>query len=397
MKTALFCAVCSLLLSSSVFGNHSDSLDLSLCHSGPLEVCDARCAASCRKVLLDNSSDAMAYYKLAQHSLSSASESEEPFMPEVDTDLRMCSMIGSDDSALCEMLYATVMAYPQLYHIRTRPENPEAALAWAALAGKRDLPAARWQLAAFLAYGLGADSPDLKTAYRLMNEDAGHKPDKEFALLNAMLLEHGWGGPENVLEADRLSRVGYGWLENTRKARPAMDRLFLAMITDTAYLLGDGRLIHESAWGLTVGKRTDEYPKYSIESVEDIIDEDDENLLGALAGFYGRELLAAELDSPDAAERIRELEEVLKRYELEDLMQEAHDYMTRSLRDISRNRKEFASADTAALLTENLQRVRNAAKGRKKSGGIMNCASSGVLRGSSRSGKVVDSLVDQFD
>lgn len=312
-----------LLSAPQIYGLHSDSIDLSVCHSMPYESCDTRCAAGCERILMDNPADSVAYYKLAVRALNSPGG---PFMPEVDTNLRICSYIGNDESAICEILYAAITAYPDQFSIKSRSANHESALAWAEQAGGRNYTEAKWVLATFLALGKGAEYPDLKRAYKLMNSTSGIKPEREFAILHAMLLEHGWGGTQNVLEADYYSKAGYAWYKNiARRSVSRLDNVFLAMIIRFGYIMGDARIIHETAWDLSVSRILPESVEYTPDELEDLLDSDDDHS-EIITRFFGKELLAAALGSEDAEIKVIEIEEIIRKYDRDDIITAAKQY-----------------------------------------------------------------------
>jgi hypothetical protein len=334
-KLALFAGI-AVIISGAAYGLNSDSIDLSSCHSMPLESCDTRCAAGCERILMDNPADTRAYYKLAVRALNSPGG---PFMPEVDTNLRFCSYVGADESALCEILYAAITAYPDKFSIKGRPANSEAALAWVEQAGARNNAEARMALATFLALGEGAEYPDLKRAYRLLNSGSDVKPARQFALLHAMLLENGWGGTQNVLEADYYSKLGYSWYRNpARRSLSRTDNVFLEMIIKFGYLMGDAKIIHETAWSLSVSKFHPDSPEYTPDNLEDLLDTDDDNS-AVVTDFCGREFLAVALGSEDAGVKAEEIEEIIRKYDGEDIIQAAKKYAEEQAALIMENRQ----------------------------------------------------------
>ncbi len=341
-NTLLACALLAgLTVSLPALGDGiSDGTDAAACLAPPVESCDSRCAAGCARVLEDNPGEAMAYYKLAIRALSTTGD---PFMPEVDTNLRICSALGTSESARCEILYAALTAYPHMYSIKDRPANPDAGRAWAERAATRDFPEARWALATFLALGAGGDGPDLERAYQLMNLDRSARPERQFALLHAMLLEHGWGGSENLLEADYYSKKGYEWLISGRRILSRTDSVYLDMIIRLAYELGDGRLIHETAWVSTVIKSRQSDKKYSFEALDEILD-DEKSDLKAVGDFYGRELLAAKLGDAAAEARIQEIQELLRQYGQEELLEQGSAYAQERMNVIMANREKVKAA-----------------------------------------------------
>ena len=347
-----------LMPAQQIYGLHSDSIDLSVCHSKPYESCDTRCAAGCERILMDNPADSVAYYKLAVRALNSPGG---PFMPEVDTNLRMCSYVGNDESAICEILYAAVTAYPDQFSIKSRPANHESALAWAEQAGERNYTEAKWVLATFLALGKGAEYPDLKRAYKLMDSTSDVRPEREFALLYAVLLDHGWGGTQNVLEADYYSKVGYAWYKNiARRSVSRLDNVFLAMIVRFGYIMGDARIIHETAWDLSVSRLLPESVEYTPDELEDLLDSDDDHS-EIITRFFGKELLAAALGSEDAEMKAKEIEEIIRKYDGGDIIVAAKEYAEEHEAKIKETRQN--------ILKVSLTDRKSSASARRKSPG----------------------------
>ncbi len=347
----IFC-ISLLGVATQAWALYSDEIDLRTCHQLPYESCDTRCSAGCQRVLMDDPTDTMAYYKLAINALNLASQ---PFMPDVDTNLRICSAIGVDGSALCEDLYAAITLSPHLFNIANRPSNPESALAWAEMAARRDDPEAKWILATFLASGAGLKEPNLVRAYNLMNKSFNVKPEREFAILHAMLLQHGWGGPENVLEADYYSKVGYAWLNSGLRVVSRTDNVFLDLIVQTAYQLGDGRLIHETAWYSTIKHNHLSDRSYSSEELDELLhnEETDHNVI---ADFYSRELLAANLGCSEAQDRLMEIEELLYLYEANDILDSGKVSADEMKREIDNNLKIISLSEDVSVTKKRITR-----------------------------------------
>ncbi len=300
-----------LSLSSIALGVTNDSDNLQICHKSIVNICDEKCVLACLKVLENDPYDALAHYRIA---LSSLNGSTTPFMPIVDTELRSCSEANDEISTLCDITYAAVIGYPGHFAIENRSPNLKSAYKWVDKAATRDHPKGRWAKAAFLASGTGTKR-DLVQAYDLLAENSRNdKPNGPFALLYGILLDHGWGGPQNSLIADYYNRLGYEWL-GSNQIRNLVDLVYLQMVGNFAYSFGDAELMHRTVWRLTMGKIDNS--QYSLKNFELLLTKVSNE---TVAEFVAVEQIASKLGNEEAQKCYQEIYESLNKLHRQDIL-----------------------------------------------------------------------------
>lgn len=321
------------MASNSMAAPYIADADVKLCHQDSQYTCNDKCVLACTKVIEHNPYDSLAHYKIA---LASMNNTYDPFMPLIDSELRICSELNDDISSYCELTYAALVGYPNFFAIENRQANLKSAYRWVDIAASRDVAKARWAKAAFLASGTGVKR-DLVKAYKLLSTKAEmEKPDAEFALLYGMLLDHGWGGQQNALLADYYNRIGYKWLFSKKRLRNRVDSVYLQMIGIFAYSFGDASLMHNTVWNLTLGQIDDSV--YTQDNFERLIDKADINII---AEFVSIEKIAADLGNSDAITRYQEIQESLEKLGRTDIFDLSNEYEHNRKRAIAKN-QEYA-------------------------------------------------------
>lgn len=306
----------------------SVSEDARICHENPRAFCDDRCILSCNRVLNQNPYDALAHFRLAASLLNGPSV---PFMPMVDTELRLCSELNEQISSWCEVLYAALTGFPDHFAIKDRRPNPASAYRWTKRAASRGSPYGRWSQATFLVSGTGIRR-NIRMAYQLLSKNTdSEKPLGPFALLYGILLNHGWGGPQNTALADQYLQTGYSWLGSSRLAN-RVDSVYLQLIGKFAYAFGDATFMHRTIWGVTLGEI--DGTAYSADNFARLIDQAEPSLI---AEFVGVEQIAANLGSPEAVQRVAELKDVLQQAHRDDLTKPIADVVKRWEKAIADN------------------------------------------------------------